>query len=67
MTREPLLTEDEQRILEKLAEAWNLFLELPVLHQWDRQEFMHAIHSAQNIVQARPAMRDDRGEETCHS
>lgn len=38
-----------------LAAAWDSFLQLPELHQWDRIEFMHSIHVAQNIVMARNA------------
>ena len=53
-----LLTVDEQIVLQTLADAWNGFLELPEeLHVWERQEFMHAIHSAQRIVMSRPVMR----------
>jgi hypothetical protein len=60
--RNPLLTEDEQKVLEALAEAWRLFLRLPVQHKWDQVEFMHAIHRAQHIVLARPAMRKGKSE-----
>jgi hypothetical protein len=53
-----LLTRDERLICDCLAAAWRLFLTLPELHQWDRVEFMHAIHEAQRIVLARPAVRE---------
>lgn len=48
------MNEKERAVVEKLAEAWNLFVALPSLHQWEKQEFMHAIHSAQTMVMARP-------------
>lgn len=60
--RNPLLTEDEQKVLEALAEAWRLFLALPTQHKWDQVEFMHAIHRAQHIVLARPAMRKGKSD-----
>jgi hypothetical protein len=54
---EELLTEDERKVLDALAEAWRRFLALPVQHKWDRTEFMLTIHQAQYIVLARPAIR----------
>lgn len=53
----PLLTEQEREVLEVLAGAWDLFLSLPEQHDADDSEFCAAIHAAQNIVLARPAMR----------
>lgn len=52
-----LLTDAEERLLQFLGEAWNQFAQLPELHPCDRQEFVAAIHAAQNIVMARPVMR----------
>jgi hypothetical protein len=52
-----LLTEDERKVLEALAEAWRRFLALPVQHKWDQTEFMLAIHQAQYVVLARPVIR----------
>lgn len=42
-----------------LAAAWNMFLSLPEAHASDRDEFMRAIHAAQNILLAREALKDD--------
>ncbi len=52
------MPKDEKVVLEALAEAWNNFLKLPSQHPWDQQEFMHAIHQAQNIVLSRAGMRE---------
>lgn len=47
------MTKEENEVVELLADAWNKFVDLPVLHKADREEFMHALHQAQNIVMAR--------------
>lgn len=54
------LTPDEWTVLNTLADAWNCFVHLPVIHSRDRSEFMQAIHQAQNTVLARVAMRQIR-------
>lgn len=51
-----MLTDDEKAVLSKLAEAWNAFLSLPVLHADDVPEFRAAIHRLQEKVLARPAL-----------
>jgi hypothetical protein len=51
------LTAEEKEVFELLGSAWNKFLKLPDLAQWDGQEFMHFIHGAQNIILARVIMR----------
>ena len=51
------LTQEEQRIIDCLVDAWNRFVELPVLGQWHSHEFMHVIHQAQRLVLSRPAIR----------
>lgn len=48
---------DEDEILERFAEAWNLFLKLPAEHPDDVEEFNRAIHVAQNVVLARAGLR----------
>lgn len=53
----PLLTAEEMAVLDKLAEAWNLFVDLPFQHPAHNQEFMHAIHAAQHLVMSRPVSR----------
>jgi len=55
------LTADERIVLEILAQAWNQFVELPVIHPQDQVEFMQAIHRAQNIVMSRVVMRQELG------
>ena len=53
------LTGDEAAVLVALGEVWNAFCLLPVQHPADAEEFMRAIHAAQNIVAARVAVRTD--------
>lgn len=52
------LTKQEQDVMDSLVKAWNGFVELPVLHPWHNQEFMHAIHECQMIVMARPLIKE---------
>jgi hypothetical protein len=54
------MTPEEQRVLDHLAQAWNAYLALPVVHTDDMAEFRQAIHAAQNIVLARPSVRSSR-------
>ncbi len=54
----PLLNPAEQKAIDALAEAWNLFIALPELHPWDQREFMHAINAAQRVILSRPALRE---------
>lgn len=51
------LTDDEQRVLSHLADAWNGFLELFIEHSSDLHEFQSAIHAAQNVIAFRVAKR----------
>ena len=51
------LTEDEERILEKLADVWNLYISLPEQHTMEQDEFCRAIHTLQNMVASRPTYR----------
>ena len=51
------LTLEEAKVARKLAEAWNLFCELPVEHADDTEEFRRAIHAAQAKVLMRPGRR----------
>lgn len=57
------MTPEEREVLQILGEAWNKFAGLPVLHMADHTEFSAAIHQAQNIVLARPGMRELKEEE----
>lgn len=51
------LTERERAIVNALADAWNLWCELPDVPAHVTAEFMHAIHEAQRHVAARVAYR----------
>lgn len=51
------LEQQERIALDLLSRAWNAFCALPTLHDADAREFCQAIHAAQNIILARPAMR----------
>lgn len=52
------MTPEENKIVDLLADAWNAFIHLPILHQKDQDEFIHAIHQAQNIIMSRPIFED---------
>jgi len=52
-----VFTEAEIEVLDALIYAWDVFVQLPVSHPYEQQEFMHAIHAAQNILFARVGMR----------
>lgn len=49
-----LLTDTEQRIANLLGECFTLYKTLPVYHPSDADNFLRAVHAAQNIVLARP-------------
>lgn len=55
-----MLDEAEGAVVDALAEAWNRYLDLPIEHQDDVDEFRRAIHTAQEKVLARPARRQFR-------
>jgi hypothetical protein len=52
------MTEDEDKIVELLGKAWNSYLALPDQHPQDQHDMLHAIHTAQRIVMARPTLRN---------
>lgn len=54
-----MTTEAEKNVLTHLASAWNEFVKLPENHPSEREEFMHAIHAAQDILAVRVARRAD--------
>ena len=58
-----LLTPEEQRVLDALVEAWNLFMGLPYYHPDDRGEFRMHLHALQYLILMRPAYAALRGEE----
>lgn len=52
-----ILTGSEREVLDLSAALWNAYLELPVEHPCDRQEFCTALHALQNMILARPGRR----------
>ena len=48
------ITKEEHEILDHLGKAYIKFAKLEPAHQYDIGEFVTLIHSAQNIVLARP-------------
>lgn len=52
------LAPQEAAVVDALAAAFNLYLQLSVEHPSDRAEFTTAIHAAQAIVLLRPGRRD---------
>lgn len=52
-----LLSPQEASVVSKLAEAWNEFVQLNVVHADNVEEFRRAIHRAQHVVMARPVQR----------
>ncbi len=56
------LTPAERRVVDRLVEAWNAFVELPREHNDDVTEFRHGIHRLQEKVMCRPIRRTIGGE-----
>jgi hypothetical protein len=52
------LTLEERVVIRRLAGAWNAFLNLPVEHDDDVEEFRRAIHAANAKVMMRPGRRE---------
>lgn len=48
------LTSKERQVVGRLSEAWHEYKRLPVIHEADNEDVLHAIHAAQNIILARP-------------
>lgn len=53
-----LLTDQEHKVIDLLAEAWNAFLELDELHPDEKHDFRKSIHEAQRNIMARPVRRE---------
>ncbi len=51
------LTKEEEEVLDVLGKAATMFFGLEKIHPSDIQDFVYAIHLAQNLVMARPGMR----------
>ncbi len=48
------LTNEEAQVIATLSDAWNKFLDLPLVGQDDTAEFRHGIHALQEKVMSRP-------------
>lgn len=55
-----MITPAEREVLDVLGEAADKFAALEPEHGSDMEEFVLAIHAAQNIVLSRPGLRDYR-------
>jgi hypothetical protein len=51
------LTPDEQKVLDLLAEAHNVYVTLPVEHPMHHQEWAMDLHRLQRLVMSRPTAR----------
>ncbi len=51
------VTQQEARVVDLLAQAWNEYLRLPVEHPNEAPEFCTAIHQCQDKVLARSGRR----------
>lgn len=51
------ITSEEGKILDLMAEAWNLFLELPREHIEEVADFRRHLHDLQRVVLSRPTGR----------
>ena len=48
------LTEEESDVLDALCNAWDKFLELPIIHPDHQTEFRHNLHILQRMIMSRP-------------
>lgn len=51
-------TKEEKECLDLLAQAWNAWLQLPVIHVSAEQDFPFHIHALQDMLMARVCARD---------
>ncbi|ENB4713742.1 TPA: hypothetical protein ACJHGT_004539 [Yersinia enterocolitica] len=47
----------EHQLAQMLGDVWNQYLQLPVEHPTEHDEFFLLIHACQRIILARPAIR----------
>ena len=52
------LTDNEQNVLNSLGDVWNSFLELPIEHPDDLNDFKYGIHLLQRQIMCRPIRRE---------
>jgi hypothetical protein len=60
------LSQHEREVVNLLAEAFNTYQKLPVLHSDASEEFRHTIHRAQHLVMARPVQEQFNNEPPPH-
>ncbi len=51
------MTDKEKNVMNKLVEAHNIFVTMPVQHPEDAQEWVSKLHDLQRIIMARVAVR----------
>lgn len=51
------MTPQEIKALDSTKEAWVAFMQLPVMHTDDQNDFRYHIHALQNIILAREGLR----------
>jgi hypothetical protein len=51
------LTDQEAKVAQLLADAWDAYLKLPIEHPLEQHEFCMAIHQVQDMVLARCGRR----------
>lgn len=51
-------TKEEEIVMEHIVSAWNLFNQLHIQHNAERNEFITAIHNLQNILSMRILRRE---------
>lgn len=59
MRDQNMLTDQERKVLNLLADAWNEYCKLDIQHPSHSDEFMTNIHHAQRVVMSRPTARDE--------
>jgi len=51
------LTDQEQKVLDKLMESYQIFLDIPTEHPEEKREFGYAVHLIQGLLTTRIARR----------
>ncbi|MGL6184794.1 MAG: hypothetical protein ACRC1T_05385 [Clostridium chrysemydis] len=58
MQRNDGLTPEESKIMDNLANAWNMFLKLEQTHPSEQDDFSDGIHKCQQVLMNRILRRD---------
>lgn len=51
------MSPEECAVLDKLVEAHNLYVQLPIQHPLHQQEWVFSLHQLQRLVMSRPTAR----------